>query len=119
MQVERVLVSTAQRFGMADTTITSRVPDTIFCCSQKVGYGFAVGGRVHGNLGIVDFYPGKQPSEHFAPVVESITSELQRIFLERYYVPEPSEFIEPQHTLPVSDAAQEFHRKYFGHRPDA
>jgi hypothetical protein len=118
--VERVLVSVAQRYGMADTTITSRVPQTIFCCSQKVGYGFAIGGRVHDDLGIVDFNPGKKPSEHFLPVVESITSDLQRIFGERYYVPQASEFIEPQHTLPVSKEALEFARRNFrDESPDA
>lgn len=119
-QVHRVLVSTAHRFGMADTSVTSRVPQTIFCCSQKVGYGFAIGGRVFGELIIVDFYPGKKPSEHFTPIVESITSELQRIFSERYHVPQQSEFISPQHTLPESEAAREFARRHFqDEHPDA
>jgi hypothetical protein len=112
-QVEQVLVSATKRFGMVDTTVTSRVPQTIFCCAQKVGHGFGIGGRVHGDLGIVDFYPGKQPSEHFLPIVESIASELRRIFGERYFVPKPSEFIEPQHTLPVSQASREFTIKHF------
>src|SRR5271155_3694781 len=79
-QVERVLVTAATHFGMADTTVTSRVPQTIRCFSQRVGYGFAIGARVFGELVIVDFYPGKKPSEHFLPIVERITSELQRIF---------------------------------------
>jgi|SRR5580692_3416406 hypothetical protein len=112
-QIEQVLVSAAAHFGMADTTITSRVPQTIRCFSQRVGYGFAIGARVFGNLVIVDFNPGKKPSEHFSPIVERITSELQRIFTERYYVPQQGEFIEPQHTLPVSDEAREFARRHF------
>jgi hypothetical protein len=73
-QVEQVLVSATKRFGMVDTTVTSRVPQTIFCCAQKVGHGFGIGGRVHGDLGIVDFYPGKQPSEHFLPIVKSLAN---------------------------------------------
>lgn len=112
-QVERVLVLAASHFGMADTTVTSRVPQTIRCFSQRVGYGFAIGARVVGPLIIVDFFSGKEPSDHFEPVRERITSELERIFRERFYVPQPSEFIEPQHTLPVSEAAREFGRQNF------
>ena len=119
-QVERVLVLAASHFGMADTTVTSRVPQTIRCFSQRVGHGFAIGARVFaigarvvGPLIIVDFFSGKEPSDHFEPVRERITSELERIFRERFYVPPPSEFIDPQHTLPVSEAAREFGRQNF------
>lgn len=112
-QVERVLILAASHFGMADTTVTSRVPQTIRCFSQRVGYGFAIGARVVGDLIIIDFFPGKEPSEHFEPVKERITSELERIFKGRFYVPQPTEFIEPQHTLPASEAAREFGRQNF------
>lgn len=119
--VERVLVSAAQRFGMADATIISRDPPAIRCHSQKAGYGFAIGGRVHGNNpGIVDFHPGKQPSEHFLPMVESITSELQRIFGERYHVPQLSEYIEPQETRETLRRALELASRDLRHEhPDA
>jgi hypothetical protein len=111
-QVERVVVSAATHFEMADTTVTSRVPHTIRCFSQRVGYGFAIGARIFGELIIVDFSPGKEPSEHFLPLTERITSELHRIFGERFHIPQPTEYIKPQSTLPVSDAAREFHRQH-------
>ena len=98
---------------MADTTVTSRVPNTIRCYSERVGYGFAIGARIFDELIIVDFFSGKESSVHFAPMVKRITFELQRIFCERIYIPQKSEFIKPQHTLPLSDAAREFHRQHF------
>jgi hypothetical protein len=101
---------------MADTTVTSRVPQTIRCFSQKVGYGFAIGARVVGDLIIVDFRLGKEPSDHFEPIKARITSELERMFKERYYIPQPSEFIEPQHTLPVSSEGYKIFRQDFENR---
>ncbi len=119
-RVEQVLVAAASEFGIADTTVTSRVPDTIRCYSERVGYGFAIGARVFREIIIVDFYAGKEPSPRFPAVEERITSELRRIFGERIIIPKASEYIAAQSTLPESEAAREFHRKHFRHeRPAA
>ena len=99
-----------------DNTVTSRVPDTIRCYCERIGFGFAIGARVVREIIIVDFYAGKEPSPRFPAVEERITSELRRIFGERISIPEASEYIAAQHTLPVSEASREFHQKYFRHK---
>ena len=110
-RVEQILISAAAEFGIADTIVTSRVPDTIRCYSERIGYGFAVGARVVQKIIIVDFFDGKESSPHFPAVVERITSELGRIFGERIFIPKASEYIATQSISPVSDAAREFHNK--------
>jgi len=118
--VEQTLVSAASKFGIADTTVTSRVPDTIRCYSERIGYGFAIGARVVRETIIVDFYAGRESSPSFPAVEEHITSELRRIFGERIIVPTASEHIAAQSILPESEAAREFHRKHFRYeRPAA
>ena len=114
-RVEQVLVAAASEFGMADTTVTSRVPDTICCFSERIGYGFATGARVVGDLVIVDLFSGKEPLLRFPAVEERITSELRRIFGERMIIPKESEYIIAKSTLPESEASKEFHRKHFRH----
>jgi hypothetical protein len=118
-RVEQLLVAAATEFGVVDTTVTSRVPDTIRCYSERIGHGFAIGARVVGNLIIVDFYTGKEPSPRFPAVEERLTSELRRIFGERIIVPKASDYIAALSTLPVSDAAREFHRKHYRHETPA
>jgi hypothetical protein len=111
-RVEQILVSAAAKFGIADTTVTSRVPDTIRCYSERVGFGFAVGGRVVGKLVILDFYAGKAPSSDFPVIKQDIISALCCAFGDRIHIPKESEYIAVQSTLPESDAAREFRRKY-------
>ncbi len=68
-----------------------------------------------GDLIIVDFYPYPkiEPPADFLPFQEHIASELYRIFNDRFYIPQQSEFIKAQHTLPVTDKMREFARKQF------
>lgn len=117
--VEQILVAAAKEFGIVDTTVTSRVPDTIRCYSERIGHGFAIGARVVGDLIIVDFYTGKQPSPRFPAVEERLTSELRLIFGERIIIPKTSDYIAAQSSLPESDAAREFHRNHFRHETPA
>ena len=111
--VEKILVSAAAKFGIADTTVTSRVPDTIRCYSERIGYGFAIGARVVGEIIIVDFYAGREPSPNFHAVEDYITSEMRRIFAERITIPTASENIAIKSSLPESKAEREFNRKHF------
>jgi hypothetical protein len=112
-RVERIFVSAAEQFVMLDTTVTSRVPDTIRCYSESEKGGFAVGARVVAQFVIIDFSPGRAASLRFLAIEEHISSELRRIFGERVVVPKEFEFIEPQHTLPFSDATREFARQRY------
>jgi hypothetical protein len=114
-QVEQILASVAKEFGIVDTTVTSCVPDTIRCYSEHIGHGFAIGARVVGNLIIVDFNAGKEPSPGFPAFEKRVTSELRRIFDERVINPEASDYIPAKSTLPQSDAAREFIFKHYGH----
>jgi hypothetical protein len=115
VRVDQILTSAAAKFGIVDTTVTSRVPDTIRCYSERVGFGFAIGGRVVGELIVVDFYSGKAASSVFPVIEEDIILELRRTFGERMHLPNESEHIPALSTLPESDAAREFHRKHFRH----
>jgi len=117
-RIEQILVAAAGKFGMADTTVTSRVPDTIRCYAERVGFGFAIGGRVVGELAIVDFYSGKEATSVFPTIEAEITSEVQRTFGERVHIPTESEYIPAQSTLPESDEAREFNRKHLWMRRD-
>jgi hypothetical protein len=111
-RVEQVLVSAAEKFSIADTTVTSRVSNTIRCYSERLGYGFAIGGRVVGKHVIVDFYSGKETSSNFPVIEQHITLELRRIFGDRIHAPKESDYIPAVSTLPESAASREFHRKH-------
>jgi hypothetical protein len=113
-RVKQILVSAAEKFAMLDTTVTSRVPDTICCYSEMAGSGFAIAARVVDEIVIVDLFDRKD-SPRFPAVEEHIISELRRVFGERIHVPSESEIIEPQHTLPLSEASREFARQHFRH----
>ena len=97
--------------------MTSRVPDTIRCYSESARGGFCTGARVVGKIIIVDLSGGKQNSPRFPAAEEYIVSELRRVFGERIHVPNESEFVAPQHTLPMpnSEEYREHMRKIFQH----
>lgn len=109
--VARIFAATAEQFGMVNTTVTSRVQDTICCHSESFKGGFSIGARIVGEIVIADLGPGRPPSPRFPTVAAHITQELFRVFGERLTTAKESEFIKWQNTLPVSEAAHEFYRK--------
>jgi hypothetical protein len=116
-KVEQILIATAERFGMLDTTVTSRVPDTIRGYSESIRGGLFIGARIVGNIIIVDISEGKQKSLRYSDVEQSLAAGLQERFGNRVSGVDEREHIPPDHSLPVpaSDAAKEFWRK---HLPD-
>jgi hypothetical protein len=111
--VKQILISAAEQFSLLDTTVTSRVKDTILCYSESYGSGFAIGARVVGGLIIVDLSAGKPASPRYPAFAEHTISGLRQVFGERVHIPEPSEFIKIESTLPASEALREFHRQHF------
>jgi len=85
-RVERILVSTAVRFAMTETTSISGVRGTIRSYSESPKGGFAVGARSFAEDIIVDFFAGRELSPRFPAFVEHICAELRRAFVERITV---------------------------------
>lgn len=113
-RVKHILATAAERFAMLDTTVTSRVPDTICGYSESYKGGFFIGARVVGDVIIVDLSIGRNESPPRYPEVERfVVSELLEVFGTRMCLAERDKFIEPQHTLPVSDAAKAFYQWHF------
>jgi hypothetical protein len=91
--VKQILLSAAEKFGVADNTVTSREPETICCLTERPGYGFGLGARVVGEMVIVDFNPHGETSPLFCAVEDFIKTESIRVFGERVYFPTSSEYI--------------------------
>jgi hypothetical protein len=85
-RVEQILVATAGRFALLETTDTSGVRGTIRCYSESAKGGFATGARVVAGDIVVDFFSGREVSPRFPVVVEHVCSELHRVFGERLRV---------------------------------
>jgi hypothetical protein len=111
--VEQVLFAAAERFGMLDNSVTSRVPDTIRCYSESAKGGFATGGRVVGDIIIVDVVAGRVPSPRYPDIEAYFSDELRRFFGDRVRAATEPERIPPNNSLPISEASHEFVRKQF------
>jgi hypothetical protein len=85
-RVEQILIATAERFAMLETTGTSGVRGTIRCYAESPQGGFAVGARFCAGDIVVDFFAGREPTPRFLAVVEHICAELRRVFVERIMV---------------------------------
>ncbi len=85
-RVEQILISTAARFAMLETTVTSGVRGTIRCYSESPQGGFAAGARICAGDIVVDFFAGRKPTPRFPAFVEHICAELRRVFVERIMV---------------------------------
>ena len=112
-RVEKLLIATANKFNLVDTTVTSRVEHTIKCYSEKLGAGFGLGARMAGDLIIVDLNPVGRHTKNFSAVLEFIKSELERMFGSRLRIATTDNYIKAEATLPVSPESREFHRKMF------
>ena len=111
-RVEQILRSAEMKFSMLDTTVTSRVPDTIACFSETPAGGFAIGARVVGGIIIIDTFDGRESSPRYFAAKEHLAAESRRIFGERCFMPTKSEFIPPDHSLPHSPEALAFAQKH-------
>ena len=109
-RIEKLLIATANKFALVDTTVTSRVEQTIKCYSEKLGAGFGLGARMAGDLIIVDFNAIGGHTKNFSAVLEFIKSELERMFGSRLRMATADNYIKAENTLPVSPESREFHR---------
>ncbi len=89
-RVAEILISTAERFTLLDTYLTSGIPYTIRCYSESARGGFAVGARLVAEDVLVDFFSGREASPRFPAVVEHICSRLRRVFGGRMRVLKPA-----------------------------
>jgi hypothetical protein len=85
-RVEQILISTAVRFAMVETTSTSGVRGTIRSYSESPKGGFAVGTRRCAEDIFVDFFAGRELSPRFPAFVEHICAELRHVFFARVTV---------------------------------
>ena len=112
-RVEQVLDTASSQFGLENTTVTSRAPQTIKCYSEKLGAGFGLGARIVDDLIVVDFNALEGHTNSFLTVMQFIVSELQRLFGDRLQAATKNNYIKAGSTLPESPEAREFHRKMF------
>jgi hypothetical protein len=112
-RVEQVLVTAASKFWLVDTTVTSRVPLTIKCYSEKLGNGFGLGARIVDNLIVLDFNAVGGNTNSFSTTMKFIISELNLLFGHRLQPATKENYIKAESTLPESQEAREFHRKIF------
>ena len=85
-RVEHIIISTAERFAMVETTSTSGVRGTIRCYCESPKGGFAAGARIFAEDIFVDFFADRELSPRFPGFVEHICAELRRVFVERIAV---------------------------------
>src|ERR1700728_2974042 len=94
-RVKQILGAAAERFAMLDTTVTSRVPDTICGYSENIKGAIFVGARVVRDIIIVDLSVGKNQSPSRYPEIELfVISELRQVFGTRSCVAERARFVE-------------------------
>ncbi|HEY4285309.1 MAG TPA: hypothetical protein VGM62_19780 [Chthoniobacterales bacterium] len=117
-KVAQILKLAADKFAMLDTTVTSRVVDTISCYSGDRNDQFASGARIVGDRIIVDLSDSKKGSNTFPVFNAHIASELDREFGDRVKLANDVSYIEARGTLPVSEAAKEYARAWFRNRED-
>ena len=110
-RIAQILAETADKFVMINTTVTSRVPETIGCYQESYQGGFVTGARVDGEMVIVDLGPGRVPSLRFPEVEAYLFTELRNAFGDRLRIANEAEFIKWQSILPESEAAKEYVRQ--------
>jgi hypothetical protein len=110
-RIAQILAIASDKFVMINTTVTSRVPETICCYSESYKGGFCTGARVEGEMVIVDLGPGRVPSPRFPEVESHLIAELGREFGNRLHIANEAQFIKWQSTLPESEAYKEYVRQ--------
>jgi hypothetical protein len=85
-EAEQILVVTAARFAMLETTAISGVRGTVRCYSENPKGGFNVGARILAADIMVDFFAGRDTTPRFTAFVEQICAELRRVFADRITV---------------------------------
>jgi hypothetical protein len=78
--VEKILLTSVEKFNLYDNSHTSKVPDTIRSIVEEKGFGFGLGARIAKDIIYVDFFPKKNPSPKFYEVHQFILSELRKAF---------------------------------------
>lgn len=82
----QILISTAQRFAMLETTVTLGVRGTIRSYVESPKGGFATGARIVAEDIYVDFFAGREPSPRFPAFVKQICAALRHAFRDRIHV---------------------------------
>jgi hypothetical protein len=111
--VERILVAAAEKFGLVDNSVTSRVPNTIRSFVEGVGFGFGIGARNVESLILIDFNPRTTQSEKFNAVYNQIVSDLRESFAERFAFATPGNYIKSEGILSLSEAGEKFVKQNF------
>jgi hypothetical protein len=89
-----VVSGVANRYSLADTKDSSRVPLTLLNYSEKIGFGFGLGARRVGSFLVVDFNPRNGASELYGSVLSEIADALRLTFGERFRENHSDKYIE-------------------------
>ena len=57
IQVRKIMLDAASKYGLFENTTTSEVPHTILSLVERSGFGFGLGSRISDGLILVDFNP--------------------------------------------------------------
>jgi len=109
-RVVEIFSGAAETFNLLNTGPASRAKNLICSYSERLQFDFAVAGYRIGELIVIQFEPGKSPTEKFYAVFDHVVTLLQAAFGNRFAVATAENYTKVPPALPTSEAARSIYR---------